>query len=128
MLRCGKALWTCGGMTWPRRPLDADCGKSVDIEPPAGDRIGAQRQRFDDVGAAVDAAVDHDAGAPADRLDQIVPIVAIEVDARLSGEFVEILKAILDRRVGYSSPGLTVRPGLAVGSRILGRNRPAGLA
>src|SRR5207248_10477130 len=46
-------------------------GETVDIEPAAGDRVGAEDQRLHHVGAAADAAIDNDAGAAADRLDDL---------------------------------------------------------
>jgi hypothetical protein len=49
--------------------LGASRGKAVDVEPAAGDRVGAEDQRLDDVGAAANTAIDDDTRAAADRLE-----------------------------------------------------------
>src|SRR5262249_13117896 len=44
-------------------------GERINIESATDNRVGAEDQRLDDVGAAGDAAIDHDLGATPDRLD-----------------------------------------------------------
>jgi hypothetical protein len=56
--------------------LGAGRGKAVDIEPAAGDRVGAEDQRLDHVGPAADPAIDDDARAR--RVDALQPGVTIE--------------------------------------------------
>ena len=51
--------------------LGASRGKAVDVEPAAGDRVGAEDQRLDDVGAAANTAIDDDTRAAADRFDDL---------------------------------------------------------
>jgi hypothetical protein len=55
----------------PHHAGGARRGEPVDIEPATGDRVGPQGQCFDDVGAAADPAIDDDASAAADRLDDL---------------------------------------------------------
>src|SRR5438045_7572364 len=50
--------------------LGAGGSEPADIEPAAGDRVGAEDQRLD-VGPTADPAVDDDARAPADRLGDL---------------------------------------------------------
>src|SRR6266851_2874111 len=55
----------------PHDARPAGGGKPVDIEPADDDRVGAERDRLDDIGAAGDRAVDQHPGPPADRLDDL---------------------------------------------------------
>src|SRR6516225_8017343 len=69
--------------------------------PPAGDRVGAEDQRFDHVGAAADAAIDNDARLPADRLDDLGqdvdrPDTLIELAAAMV-RHVDAVDPMLDR-------------------------------
>jgi hypothetical protein len=51
--------------------LGAAGGEAIDIGAAARDRVGAEDQRLDDVGAAADAAIDDDPRSPADRFGDL---------------------------------------------------------
>jgi len=66
-------------------PLDAalaEGAEAPDIGPPDTDGVGADAQRFDDVGAAAEAAVDDDRDAPVHRLDDFRQ----RIDSRIGGK------------------------------------------
>ena len=89
--------------------LGAGGGEPVDIEPAAGDRIGAQDQRLDHVGAAADAAIDDDVRAPANRFDDFRQHVdrtdALIELAPTMVRHIDAVDAVLDRNPGVLDGG-----------------------
>src|SRR5207248_5956511 len=82
----------------------ASSGEAIDVEPAAGDRVGAEDQRLDDVGPSADAAIDDDAGAAADRLDDLRQYVdradaLIELAPAMVRD-IDAVDPVLDRDLG----------------------------
>ena len=80
-------------------------GEAIEIETADRDRVGAERDRFDDIGAAIEAAIDEDLRPAAHRVDHLGQNIEraahmIELPPAVIGD-VDALDAMVagDRRV-----------------------------